>query len=230
MLLIPKAPRLSQILHVMVRHAVGVHVLLPHSLLSRSLVSPYLSVTGLPARPSAVPWHWWPSVSRDVPFTLRVLQMELPLWPRCPTQFTMGQRETCRAEASIGMKGLAVTSADGWVSLKFREGKKKTPPKHPNQVKFWKKPCQTIPVVGTAFSEIQTCYPFISATVLSCFINNRLVLESDKMGNSTVITHGSFCEGCHKNNRVFSLPPKTSSETNSNTLPSVTAGHCSRMT
>lgn len=77
--------------------------------------------------------------------------------------------------------------------------------------KFWKKPCQTIPAAGSAFSEMQMCYPFISAAVPSCIINKGLVLESDRMGTSTVITHCSFC---HKNNCMFSLPPKTSSETN----------------
>lgn len=94
------------------------------------------------------------------------------------------------------------------MSLKVREGEGNPPNK------LWKNLYQTIPVVGTAFSGMQTHSPFISATVLSCFINNRLVLETDKMGTSTVITHCSFCEDCHENNTVFSFSPKTSRETN----------------
>lgn len=103
---------------------------------------------------------------------------------------------------------LSSASAAGWTSLKARESEENP------QSKFWKNLYQTIPVVGTAVSEMQTHFPFISATVLSCFINNRLVWETDKMGTSTVITHCSFCEDCHENNTAFSFSPKTSRETN----------------
>lgn len=140
---------------------------------------------------------------------LWVLQVQLPSSAPCPTHFAGSRRDICRAEVLIGMKGLAAC-VSSWMDVieSEKRGKKK------KANKFWKNPCQTIPVVGTAFSEMQMRYPLISATVLSCIINNRLVLESDKMGTSTIITHCSFCEDCHKNNCMFSLPPKTSSETN----------------
>lgn len=94
---------------------------------------------------------------------------------------SLHDRETRRAKALAGMKGLAA----GSMPLGVREeGKKQIQ----NQVKFWKNPRQTIPVVGTALSETQMCYLFIPATVLCCFINNRLVLERDRMGADAVIT------------------------------------------
>lgn len=75
------------------------------------------------------------------------------------------------------------------------EGKKKHPKKtNPtNQLeKSGKNPCETIHDVGTTFSEIQTCYLFVSGVLLSCFINNRLVSENEKMETSTVILHTAF--------------------------------------
>lgn len=73
----------------------------------------------------------------------------------------------------------------------------------PPQNKFWKNSGETIPVVGTATSWMERCYPFISAMVLSCFINNRLVLENDERGTSTVITHCSSCEDCLEHSCVL---------------------------
>lgn len=113
-------------------------------------------------------------------------------------------RETRRAEALAGVKGLAVT--------------------------FQKNPCQTIPVVGTAFSKTQMCSLFISAMVLSCFIKNRLVLERDRMGTGAVITL-LLLWGCHKNSSVCSrYSQRPTVKQISNTLPSIASGHCFRMT
>lgn len=217
-LLHPHAPdaqstRRSQVLHVVEWHWGYGHGLLwlaqPRCLLlCTRLMAQYLSVTVLPASPPSPMALVARRVTGDVPVTPRALQVELPPPAPVPHSVHCGRKRDLRAEALTAVKGLAITSASAWMSLTVREGEKNP------QNKFWKNPHQTIPVAGTAFSEIQMGYPFISATVLSCFINNRLVLESDKMGTSTVITHCSFCEDCHKNNCVFSLPPKTSSETN----------------
>lgn len=132
----------------------------------------------------------------EMPLALWMLQEELPFSSPAPPR-----RGACRAEALDGTKGLAACCVGALESERRRK----------KENKFWKNPCQTIPVVGSAFSEMQMCYPFISAAVPSCIINKGLVLESDRMATSTVITHCSFC---HKNNCMFSLPPKTSSETN----------------
>lgn len=92
-----------------------------------------------------------------------------------------GQRSNLQSWGCDCCEGCCCTSA-GWMSLKVREGEEN--PKN----NFWKNLYQTIPVVGAAFSEMQMHFPFISAMVLSCFINNRLVWKTDKMGTSTVIT------------------------------------------
>lgn len=127
MLLTPKALHRSQILFVVVWHGVCIHVLLllgqPRCLPCKRPISQYLTVTVLPAFPPLShgiggPQHHSGHCGKSC-----------PLCPLHPTQFTTGWKETCRAEALIGVKGLAVTSAAGWMSLKVREGKKNTQPK-----------------------------------------------------------------------------------------------------
>lgn len=82
-------------------------------------------------------------VGRDeMPLTLWVLQEELPCSsPGSP------RGAACRAWALGGSKGLAAC----WVGVLESERRKK------KENTFWKKPCQTIPVVGSAFSVRCKC-------------------------------------------------------------------------